>query len=146
MDALRATYADIKTVRTRKAYQIIFEGPIEEMGLAMALFGPPNPENEVWAGIARLREGTRTVQAALEDQTPRPLSQIAAFLGTKPLFRQWLSETGDKTPIRGAEEAADEVRRRCGIRSRTELDTNEIAARHFRNIKADFDLWMRAEV
>ncbi len=142
MDALRATYADIKTVRTRKVYQIVFEGPIEEMGLAMALFGPPTPDAEVWAGIARLRPETKV--AVLEDQTSRPLSQIAAFHCNKPLFRQFLSEKAGK-PIQGADAAADEVRTRCGVQSRKELDNNPIAARHWRNLKADFEVWMRAD-
>jgi hypothetical protein len=141
MDALRATYADIKTVRTRKVYQIVFEGPIEEMGMAMALFGPPSPDAEVWAGIARLRpEAARSEP----ENKARPLSQIAAFHCNKPLFRQFLAEKIGK-PVHGADEAADVVREQCGVRSRTELDSNEVAARHFRNLKADFDLWMRAD-
>jgi hypothetical protein len=143
-DAIRATYADIKTVRTRKVYQIVFEGPIEEMGAAMALFGPPMPDAEVWAGIARLKAPGAEIEHANDESKPaRPLSQVAGYLCNIVTFRRWLSETGEGDAITGTDGAADEVRRRCGIKSRAELDTNSEAASIFRTMRADYDNWMR---
>jgi hypothetical protein len=142
MDALRATYADLKTVKTRGVCQVILEMPIEAMVQVVDMLGAPVAAHEVWVGFARLREGAE--QPAIEAQTSRPLSQIAAFHCNKPLFRQFLSEKAGR-PIQGPDAAADEVRTRCGIKSRKELDTNSIAARHWRNLKADFEVWMRAD-
>lgn len=148
--AIAVTYADIRTVRTRKVFQIVFEGPIEQMGAAMELFGPPLPDAEVWAGVARLKARPQIEAEANEPESednvgPRPpkaLAQRAAILGTLQPFRRFLSETGG-VDIIGPDEAAVEIKRRCGITSRKELDSNEIAARHFRNICTDYDNWMR---
>lgn len=146
-DAIRATYADIKTVRTRKVYQIVFEGPIEEMGAAMDLFGPPMPDAEVWAGIARLKAPAadqQQIEHANDESAPtRPLSQQAGYLCNIVAFRRFLEETGEGDRVDGVDDAAAEVRRRCGVQSRSELDSNQVAARLFRNIRADYDNWMR---
>lgn len=141
MDALRAAYADLKTVKTRSVCQVILELPIEQMTQVVNLLGAPVPSNEVWVGIARLR--TEAVAEPKVLDGPRPLSQLAAFHCGKPLFRQFLGDMMNKT-VQGPDEAATIVRAVCGVASRKALDTDPEAARRWRDLKADFDNWMRA--
>ena len=144
--ALRCTYADIKTVRTRKVYQIVFEGPIEEMAHAMAVFGAPMPDAEVWAGIARLIPARPSAPQIEQDRPPAKLSQIAGILCNEGAFRRWLCETGDFPGIAvlDLDMAVDELRRRCGVPSRRELDTDGKAAARFRDLKGEYEAWRRA--
>lgn len=150
-DAMRLNYANVSGVPSRKVYRVILEGPIEQMGQFTALFGPPKPHEDSWVGIAPLRDGAEhepdTEADRVDVQPPRPLSQIAAMLGTKVTFRRWLQESGKRPdiPLNTADMAADEVRRRCGVKSRKELDTNELAARRFRDMRSDYSNWMRDE-
>lgn len=151
-NGIRMSYANIKTVPSRKVFQAVFEGPIEQMMHFMELFGAPNPHEETWAGMMPIAApGVGPEPAILPPPAndadenaghpARPLSQIAGMLCNVIAFRRWLEETGEIT-ISGNEEAAAEVRRRCGVKSRSELDNNDIAARHFRNLRADYNNWI----
>lgn len=73
-----------------------------------------------------------------DEPKPRRLSSIAGALCENPDFRAWLSqEFGEAFP--NAEAAAEFIRSTCGIKSRSELDTNTFAANLFREILADYD-------
>ena len=53
MPAIRATYSDVKLVKTRKVFQLIFEVPIEDADNALRVLGGlPRPAAERWVGIA----------------------------------------------------------------------------------------------
>ena len=55
--ALQATYSDLKIIKTRGSFQLIFEMPLSDFNHAMAVLGgAPRPDQEVWVGIARLHE------------------------------------------------------------------------------------------
>lgn len=144
-DVLKATYSDLKTVKTRSTCQLILELPIEALTEVVNLLGAPVPGGEVWVAVARLKPEAVKSEPDSDDEPnkpPRPLSQVAAILCGIVAFRRWLEDTYNTGPIVGEEEAAAHVRRICGITSRRELDTNEIAARHFRNMRADYNNWM----
>jgi hypothetical protein len=58
MTAFRATFSDMKLVKTRQVAQLIFEIPIEEFDAAYeVLGGMPVPSKERWFGIAALVAG-----------------------------------------------------------------------------------------
>lgn len=144
--AITATFADIKTVRTRGVYQLVFEAPIEGMGEAIGLLGAPTPASEVWVAIARLNPQALRQQgpAAIEPPGRRgSLAQMAGILCNEVPFRRWLAETGDYEGIAvlDLDMAADAVREKCGIASRADLDRDEAAAQRFRDMKADYKLW-----
>lgn len=126
---IKATYADIKTVRTRKVFQIVFEGPIEQMEGAMAMLGAPMPDREVWVAIARLQEGDEVIRGG-------KLAQQAGIIGAQGAFQQWI---GVKDP----EAAAEFIRTHCGVLSRKSLDSNDAAGRKFMDLKADYEIWLR---
>lgn len=69
---------------------------------------------------------------------PRKLSSIAGALCNDPNFRAWAAATyGDTFP--DAEAAAQLIRGLCGVESRADLDTNDQAAKLFREILKDYD-------
>ena len=82
-----------------------------------------------------------------------PLARQAAMLGELPAFglyldqrrrwRQGLSPEqlpdGTHTP----QDAADAIREACGVKSRAELDHNEMSGAMFRRIVSDFGSWKR---
>jgi hypothetical protein len=149
-DVLKATYADLKTVKTRSTCQVILELPIEALTEVVALLGAPLPGGEVWVAIARLKDAPQIEAEANQepdtdigeiDKPPRPLSQVAAILCTIQTFRRFLSERFKRT-ISGEDEAAALVRDICRVKSRRELDTDTAAASAFRGMRADYRNWM----
>jgi hypothetical protein len=135
-DVLKATYADLKTVKTRSTCQLILELPIEALTDVVALLGAPVPGNEVWVAVARLRP--EAVQQEPEQiEPPRPLkslAQIAGIICNEPAFWKYIH-------VANADEAAKYVRGHCGVTSRAALDSNEDAAQAFRTLKADYIIW-----
>ena len=137
-DAILAAYADIKTVKTRGVYQIVFEGPIEQMGEAFALFGAPQPAAEVWAGIARVDPN----KAQVIEQRPLSMAQLAGILCNTGGFRRFVSDQigGEDVDV---ERAANFVRLTCGVKSRSEIDGNAHARRQFAELRGAYDMWLK---
>ena len=81
------------------------------------------------------------------------LAQQAGILCELPAFglyldhrRRWReSLTHSQLPdgTHTTEDAADAIRQACGVKSRAELDHNEMAAAMFQRIAADFSRWKR---
>ena len=153
-DVLKAVYADLKTVKTRSTCQVILELPIEALTDVVRLLGAPVPGSEVWVAIARLDPAKMQPESAQiehandeidePDKPPRPLSQIAGMLCGIGAFQQFIREESDGWDHRPtSEEAAEWLRANCGIKSRAELNTNEVAAQRLRKIRAQYDAWMR---
>lgn len=90
---------------------------------------------------------------ATDQQKGGRLAREAAMLGDLPVFGLYLDArrrrqhgmTEDQLPdgTHTPEDAADAIRRACGVQSRAELDHNESAAAVFRRIVADFGSWKR---
>jgi hypothetical protein len=155
-DLLKATYADLKTVKTRSTCQLILELPIEALTDVVALLGAPVPGNEVWVAVARLNLSaalTEPVQIAHDNddardepgKPPRPLSQVSAILCNIVAFRRFIMEQykgWDQIPT--VDEAADWLREKCGVQSRRQFDTDDVAAANFKNIRSKYWAWMEA--
>jgi len=152
-DVLKATYADLKTVKTRSMCQVVLELPIEALTEVVRLLGAPVPGNEVWVAVARLdlsaaQQEPAQIEHANDDtddephKPPRPLSQVAGMLCNTPTFQQFICEQSEGWDHRPTSiEAADWLRANCGINSRTELNTHPVAAERFRKIRADYNAW-----
>lgn len=52
---LSGTYSDFKIVKTRSVFQMVIEGPIERAAEAVAMFGVPQPGQEIHVAVARLQ-------------------------------------------------------------------------------------------
>lgn len=154
--AIRATYSDLRFIKSRKVAQITLEIPIEEAPNAVALLGTPNPAAEIWCAVARLLHDASAAgkihnQGAVshDEQAPPkerrrfselPPSQQAALKCQDVDFRIWLTQTG-RSIARNSEDAAAFVRLFCGVDSRSELDTNPEAAAEWQNLLRDFLTW-----
>ena len=96
--ALQATYSDLKIIKTRDSFQIIFEMPLSEFNHAMAVLGgAPRPDGEVWVAIARLNPSLSRAEAAPQIEAapvvglppPRETSKTALTLDNpKPKVRR----------------------------------------------------------
>jgi hypothetical protein len=54
--AIKATFADWRTVKGRKVLQLIFEVSLEQQGDVLSVLGAPMPDEARWCGIALLAE------------------------------------------------------------------------------------------
>jgi len=141
-DVLKATYADLKTVKTRGVCQIILEMPIEGMADAFGLLGAPVPGNEVWVAVARLRPEAVQVEPEPEQLAPprkaASLAQIAGILCNNGSFQKFIR-------VNNADEAAEYVRVHCRVSSRANIDGNPDATAAFNTLKGEYELWLRCE-
>jgi len=141
--SIKAVYCEWKMVKTRKALVLLFEVPLEHQELVQQVLGTPMPDESIWVAIAKLRP-----EATAKVQTLRPLSQVAGTLCSIVTFRRWLAATSEpedaaQFAVFDIDMAAQAVRTRCGITSRRELDSNIDAARKFRDMRTDYENWMR---
>ncbi len=149
MTAIRATYSDLKLVKTRKVLQLIFEVPIEEADNALrVLGGMPRADAETWVGIAPITEEAATRAPTPTDKPKRRMADLsraqqAGIHCGAPLFCQFLVEhhnmlvDADET-IKDA--AVGWVRRQCRSQRRY-FDTNPDAAELWDQLRAEYDAW-----
>lgn len=140
MSAFKATYSDLRFVKSRKVAQIVLELPLEQADGFIQAFGTPNPASETWCAIARL--------AIAQDQSvPQKihktkswdelrLSQQAAIRCSDETYRHWLC-------VDDEESAKAQVRKACEVDSRAELDTDEAAANRWQAMEEEFATWKR---
>ena len=148
MTAFRASYADLKIVKTRGVCQVVLEIPLEQADAAIKLLGGvPRPDREVWVGVARLAE-----EAAPEPPQPEepakerrrfdtlPLPQQAALLCQDERFQEWAANLfgrGDPSCMEANETGewdiyiAKLLRDRCGVGSRSQILPGTAAALRF---------------
>jgi hypothetical protein len=153
---IEAEYVEWKMVKTRSSLQLIFEVPLERQGQVMRALGVPLPNVSSPVAIARLvpaSERSNVVQIEdhrppedmpLDDEhkPPRPLSQIAGMFCSNVLFQKFIEEESEGWNHRPTtDEAAEWLRHACGIKSRTELNTNEAAAARFHKIRVQYHAW-----
>jgi hypothetical protein len=158
IDVLRAVYHDLKTVKTRGQVQLVLELPMEALTDVVALLGAPTSEGSVWVAVARLREPAEVIEQQPEpeahqiegpanddepDKPARPLSQVSAYLCTIVAFRRFLWEEYKLESMPTEDQAADFVRRHCGVESRREFDLIESAAANFKDLRWRYNAWLR---
>lgn len=133
MTAVAGTFVKIEPVATRKVVRLHIECPIEKANeILLALGGYPDPANAQWVGIAPLNaEPENTLKGG-------KLAQSAGILCSEKAFQQFCHATN-------ADEAAVWLRHRCGIKSRAHLDHDEQAARAFREMKLEYDVWLKVD-
>ncbi len=155
-EAILATFSDFKTVKTRSTAQLIFEIPIDQADHALKMLGGiPQPAEERWCGIAlapkerkekswkELGEAIKPPKRAFRDM---PLSQQAALrCHDMGQFYDFLMERNPQLSDFVSWDAAQEVRDICGVSSRSELDTNDLAAAKWRKLEADFQAYLTTE-
>ena len=138
--AFKATYSDLRFVKSRKVAQIVLELPIEQADGFIQAFGTPNPASETWCAIARLYIANEQKQPQKTHKTKSwdelRLSQQAAIRCADETYRHWLC-------VDDEESAKEQVRKACEIDSRAELDTDEQAADKWRQMETEYADWKR---
>jgi hypothetical protein len=135
---IQGNYADLKFIKGRKCAQIIIEIPTERAAEFIKLFGAPDPAAECPVAIARL---TSTVPAD-EPAKPKkrwdelPPSQQAAIRCNEPEFQEFLG-------VPSADDAAAEIRRLCGVASRSQIIDGKPSAAYWRKIDNQFVIHKR---
>ena len=140
---IKATFSDCRLVKGRKVFQLVFETPIEAADDALAaLGGLPRPDMEKWFGIVAL-DLSKAVSDAPEkpNSAPRnfadlPAPQQAALRCNDPNFQKFVQADN-------AEQAANFIRGKCGVKSRAELATNAAARAKWIELDDEFYRWQR---
>lgn len=169
--AFRATFSDLKVIKTRKCVQIILEVPTEQFDEAYEVLGGlPNPASERWFAVAAIRtpEALSGAPAPAPDQAiqPRPdrakrdwqdlpASQQAALRGNDATFQAFLREEHANDWREAAawegviwndeSHAAECIRLICGVGSRSELDTNHKARVIWHQLDSQYQAWIAKE-
>lgn len=128
--AIPARYADWRPVKGRKVLQLILEVPLERQGEVLTMLGAPLPDRDIQVAIAIMSD-----QADGSFKGGK-LAQSAGILSNERGFQQW-SDTDNP------DDAAVFIRQRCGVESRAHLDHDDTAARAFRDMKLEYENWLR---
>lgn len=148
--AFRATYSDLKIVKTRQVVQLCFELPLADFPQAYdVLGGLPNPASDSWFAIAPL--AASAAQPA-GDQSKRTSArrrwhelsapQQAGIRCEEPAFAVFLSEEFPEEWHEAMNDPAECVRLICRVQSRAELHDN---AEAWRVLNDKFDAWKTLE-
>lgn len=131
--AIQGEFVDLRKIETRGVYRIIIEAPLEQGDDILDCFGGlPKGQWIAMAPLDSARVAAKPAvmagppaERAIHKAEPRnwrdvPASNQAGMLSTDPEFQAWVGAS-DTT------EAAAYIRNRCGIASRSELNTNPLA-------------------
>jgi len=147
--AFSGSYCDLKFIKSRSVAQVVVEIPIEQAAAFIAAFGAPEPSKECPVAIARLD----MTKAASEAEKPRrklselPIAQRAALLCNRHAFRTFVKERYASGGRVGDDaDAANMVRKYCGVISRSELSMNVLAATKFEALEREFNNWLMEPV
>jgi len=143
----KATYSDLRFIKSRKVATVSLELPIEQADAFVKAFGTPNPASETWVGIARLDLSKAAPEAPKAKERRQfadmPLSQQCAIRCNEPKFRRFLARDVADFEMFDVTMAAEEIRSLCKIVSRSELDSNADAAAIWRRIDDAYWGWSR---
>lgn len=150
--AFRATFSDMKIIKTRQQVQLVFELPLADFDQAYnVLGGLPNPASEQWFAIAPLRK-------EVVNESPRPQAAPGAKRSWQDLspqqqagircddiaFTVFLQEERPED-WHEASDAAQCVRLICGVESRSELETNQKARVIWHQLDQQYGAWKALE-
>lgn len=162
MSAFRATFADMKLVKTRQVAQLIFEVPIEDFDAAYeVLGGMPVPSKERWFGIAAIKapqqEEVREKPHPSARPTPptdgakrmdwrdlQPAAQ-ASLRCKQPEFWAFLREQHNYAVASNEDGAITALRHLCVVKSRSEFSTDHRKRVLWKQLDDEFSAWLAKE-
>lgn len=143
--AFKATYSDWKLVRTRQVVQIVFEVPLADADSAYEILGGmPDSSKERWCGIAAIQEGKSQPKVKRDWRNIGPAQQ-AGMRCEEPTFAAFLKENHPDDWHEAVADPAECVRLICGVKSRSELETNHKARVIWTQLSNEFDAWKALE-
>jgi hypothetical protein len=155
--AFRATFADLKVIKTRQCVQIILEVPTEQFDAAYEVLGGlPNPAAERWFAVAALAQDSKPAserpQAVVLDKPQSggkrdwrdiPPSQQAALRCNNVMFTAFLKEERADDWHEAGADPAECVRLICSVASRSLLNTEHRARVVWKQLDDQFQAWER---
>lgn len=152
--AIRATFADWRTVKGRKQLQIILEVPLEQQGDVLRMLGAPNPSDPAWVALALLQEPAKAAQEPAKDKrkwADLPPSQQAAIRCGEKAFHLFLASrdmnawyaASDAYNKNAKQTAAKIIRQYCDVTSRSDIHAGEASGRLWDKVELDYQLWLR---
>ncbi|KQU79833.1 hypothetical protein ASD00_36100 [Ensifer sp. Root31] len=79
------------------------------------------------------------------ERAKRPASQVAAILCGKPTFQRFLEGKGAGGAVNSTREADTRLKFLLNINSKTQLDEDASCAARFRDLRGDYDAFMRGK-
>ena len=147
--AFRATFCDLKVIKTRGQVQLVFEVPLADFDAAYdVLGGLPNSAKERWFGIAPImREApAENVKSAEKKPWRELLPQTqAAIRCEEVMFSIYLQEEHPDNWHESAHDPAECVRLICGVESRSDLETNHKARVAWHQLDDGYLAWKTLE-
>lgn len=148
--AFRASYSDLRFVKSRKVAQVIVELPIEDAGRFVEAFGAPNPATETWVAIARLQEPVKAQEKpAKKAWADLPYSQQAAMrcqeIGFQKFINQkMLAAKRYMDPSETHEDrAARYIREWCHVDSRSDITKGKFTGDQWKLLDDAYFAWQR---
>ena len=139
---ISATFSEWKMVKTRKTLQLIFEVPLEAQAEALRVLGVPMPDKETWVAIARLEQKPKAEAPKTKRLEDMPPAQQAGALIRDWEFRRWFDNSRfynhDLAHMQGMDRADRGIKNFCGIRSKTELNSDPIAMARWEQIFREY--------
>lgn len=142
--AIKATFTDYKRIKSRKVMQIVFEVPLETWSRDYSVLGEPEIETSQWFAIARM-DGAKEPAPTPEKQGSNLAANAALTLREGSFQRfAWQLQPIEYRPASPSLEIAESyVKGRLGIKSKSELNTDPRAAAMWRELRADYEAWLR---
>lgn len=143
MTAFKATFSDMKLVKTRQVAQLIFEIPMSDFDAAYEVLGGlPNSAEERWFGIAAI--DLAKPEKPKRDWRDLPPAQQAGIRCEESAFVHFLKEQRPDD-WNETQDTADCVRLICGVTSRSELSSNQKARVIWTQLDSAYAAWKALE-
>lgn|GEM_PF-1406941 len=139
--AFQATFSDFKVIKGRKVAQIILEVPIEAADDALRkLGGVPQFATEQWVAVCPIK--VDAPPEAPKQRREYTLAQKAGMMcGNKRFWAFIGSPLNSPADALNAEDAADFMRRICGVTTRADIIEGTDAGDKFKTLVNEFDAW-----
>ena len=142
--AFRATYSDLKLIKTRQCVQVIFELPLADFDVAYTILGGmPNPASETWFAIAPLKAPQAAPEAKRKQSWETLLPQQQAGMRiNEPAFSEFLKEVYP-SEWRETSDANECLKLICGVASKKELELKQASRVIWHQLDGEFQAWER---
>ncbi len=146
---IKATYHTWRPALQRKKIQVVFEVEMEQQGEVLEMLGPPLPDRTLWVAIAKM--GEEEPQA--KPKSINPVAQKAALLCDDLQFQLFLFSSYNAGEFQNnwdrktrQEKTADLLRDVIGVKSRADIQDDEVALEFWNAIQGHFELYKRGDL
>lgn len=149
--AVSASLVDIRNVSTHKVVRLELHVPAEQAPLVMQAFGWPTMVAPIPVAVARLNGEAKPDPEPKEKRRwdDLTLREQAVIRCKDPAFWKFCQEKNRCFPemkratIEDQVTASEWVRWYCGVISRSDLNTNRVAAEKWRHLDREYQAWLR---